>query len=270
MKTYLVVGLCIVLATLCLSVPVLAQRADRGIITGIVTDPSGSAVAGAEVKVRNEETGVETALVSNGSGAYTTPPLPLGTYTVTVDHTGFKKAVKTGIELQGSATIRQDVTLALGAVTESVEVKAEAELNVTTPDISHTVDERYYKDIPTITAADVRLAEAVLQIQPGYPSHEAERRPHVPRQPIQLPHQRRADDGDRELLRWCSVWLCRRTPAESGERAPDRKHPGSQGHHDLLTPHSTATPAVDSSSTPPSQAPTLSTEVLTNSSPTMH
>jgi hypothetical protein len=168
MKTYLVVGLCVVLATLCLSVPLLAQRADRGIITGIVTDPSGSAVAGAEVKVRSEETGVETALVSNGSGAYTTPPLVLGTYTVTVDHTGFKKAVKTGIELQGAGTIRQDVTLALGAVTESVEVKAEAELNVTTPDISHTVDERYYKDIPTITAADVRLAEAVLQIQPGY------------------------------------------------------------------------------------------------------
>ncbi len=168
MRTYLVVGLCVVLATVCLSVPLLAQRADRGIITGIVTDPSGSSVAGAEVKVRNEETGVETALVSNGSGAYTTPPLVLGTYSVTVDHTGFKKAVKTGIELQGAGTIRQDVTLALGAVTESVEVKAEAELNVTTADISHTVDERYYKDIPTITAADVRLAEAVLQIQPGY------------------------------------------------------------------------------------------------------
>src|SRR5215475_12752083 len=168
MKTCLVVGLCVVLAALSFSVPALAQRADRGVITGIVTDPSGSAVAGAEVKVRNEETGVETALVSNGSGAYTTPPLVLGTYTVTVDHTGFKKAVKTGIQLQGAGTIRQDVTLTLGAVTESVEVKAEAELNVTTPDISHTVDERYYKDIPTITAADVRLADAVLQIQPGY------------------------------------------------------------------------------------------------------
>ncbi len=168
MRTYLVVGLCVVLATLCLSVPLLAQRSDRGVITGIVTDPSGSSVAGAEVKVRNEETGVETALVSNGAGAYTTPPLVLGTYSVTVDHAGFKKAVRSGIQLQGAETIREDVTLALGAVTESVEVKAEAELNVTTADVSHTVDERYYKDIPTITAADVRLAEAVLQIQPGY------------------------------------------------------------------------------------------------------
>jgi hypothetical protein len=168
MRIYLVVGLCVVLATLCLSVPLLAQRSDRGVITGIVTDPSGSSVAGADVKVRNEETGVETALVSNGSGAYTTPPLVLGAYSVTVDHAGFKKAVRSGIQLQGAVTIREDVMLALGAVTESVEVKAEAELNVTTADISHTVDQRYYKDIPTITAADVRLAEAVLQIQPGY------------------------------------------------------------------------------------------------------
>jgi hypothetical protein len=162
------VGLCGVLATICLSVPVLAQRADRGIISGIITDPSGSAVVGAEVKVLNTDTGVETAAVSNSSGAYTTPPLVLGTYSVTVNHPGFKQSVKPGILLQGAETIRQDITLALGSVTESVEVKAEAELNTTTADISHTVDERYYKDIPTITAADVRLAEAVLQIQPGY------------------------------------------------------------------------------------------------------
>src|SRR5437588_12263560 len=47
-------------------------------------------------------------------------------------------------------------------------MKAEAELNVTTPDISHGGDETSYQEIPTISASDVRLAEAVLQIQPGY------------------------------------------------------------------------------------------------------
>ena len=61
-------------------------------------------------------------------------------------------------------------TLSRGGLgSESVEVKAGAEqLEVTTPDVSHTVDEKYYRDIPIITAADVRLAEAMLQIQPGY------------------------------------------------------------------------------------------------------
>ena len=168
MKTYFSVGLCVVLAALSLSVPALAQRADRGIITGIVTDPSGSAVAEAAVKIRNEGTGVETALVTNNAGAYTTPPLVLGTYSITVDHAGFKKSVSSGIQLLGAETIRKDMTLAIGAVTESVEVTADAGLNVATPDVSHVVDQKYYQDLPVITAADVRLAESVLQIQPGY------------------------------------------------------------------------------------------------------
>jgi hypothetical protein len=169
MKGYLVVAVPVVFAVLCLSGLLLAQRADRGVITGIVTDPTGSSVTGATVKVRNELTGVETALVSNDSGAYTTPPLVLGNYSVTVDHAGFKTSISSGIILQGADTIRKDVVLAVGSVSESVEVKAGAQqLEVTTPDVSHTVDEKYYRDIPIITASDVRLAESMLQIQPGY------------------------------------------------------------------------------------------------------
>ena len=158
-----------VICVLCLSVPLVAQRADRGIITGVVTDPTGSSLAGATVKIRNEGTTVETVLTTNAAGAYSSPPLVLGSYSVTVDHSGFKTAVRSGILLQGAETIRQDMTLAVGSVMESVEVKAEAEtLNTTTPDVSHTVDTKYYQDLPVITAADVRLPESLLQIQPGY------------------------------------------------------------------------------------------------------
>jgi hypothetical protein len=154
---------------LCIVGPLFAQRSDRAIITGVVTDPTASSVPGTTIKIRNEGTGVETVLTTNDAGAYTTPPLVVGSYTLTVDHAGFKTSVKTGVLLQGGDTIREDVTLVVGAVTESVDVKAEAEqLNVTTPDVSHTVGEKYYQDLPIITAADVRLAEAMLQIQPGY------------------------------------------------------------------------------------------------------
>ena len=154
---------------LCTVGPLLAQRSDRAIITGVVTDPTASSVPGTTVKIRNEATGVETILITNDAGAYTTPPLVVGSYALTIDHAGFKTSVKSGVVLQGGDTIRQDVTLVVGAVTESVDVKAEAEqLNVTTPDVSHTVGEKYYQDLPIITAADVRLAESMLQIQPGY------------------------------------------------------------------------------------------------------
>jgi hypothetical protein len=134
-----------------------------------VTDQTGSSVTGATAKVRNEETGVETVLTTNDAGAYTTPPLILGSYSVTVDHAGFKTSVTPGILLQGAETIRRDVSLVVGSLSEQVEVRAGDEtLNVTTPDISHTVDEKYYNDLPIITAADVRLPEAMLQIQPGF------------------------------------------------------------------------------------------------------
>ena len=42
------------------------------------------------------------------------------------------------------------------------------ELNVTQPDVTHTLDEKYYEDLPTVMGADVRLAESLLAIQPGY------------------------------------------------------------------------------------------------------
>jgi len=169
MRAYLLLGLRVALAILCLSSLLLAQRSDRGIITGLVTDQTGSSVSGATVKVRNEETGVETTLITNDAGAYTTPPLVLGSYSVTVEHSGFKTAVNSGILLQGAETIRKDFTLAVGSVSESVEVKAGADqLEVTTPDVSHTVDEKYYSDLPVVMGADVRLAESLLQIQPGY------------------------------------------------------------------------------------------------------
>src|SRR4030095_7695984 len=104
------------------STPVLAQRADRAIISGVVTDAQGSAVPGATVTVRNEATGVNTVIVTNGAGAYTSPPLVLGRYSVTVDLTGFKKGVSSSILLEGGDQVRQDMILQVGGLNETVEV----------------------------------------------------------------------------------------------------------------------------------------------------
>ena len=170
-RTYRV-GPRVLVATLCLSVclstSLLAQRADRAIISGVVTDAQGAAVPGATVTIRNEATGVNTVQVTNGAGAYTSPPLVLGRYSVTVDLTGFKKAASSSILLEGGDQFRQDMILQVGALNETIQVTSEAGLSVTQPDVSHTVNEKYYRDLPIITAGDVRLAESVLQMQPGY------------------------------------------------------------------------------------------------------
>src|SRR5829696_3518907 len=85
--------------------PAFAQRSDRAAISGVVTDNQGSAVPGASVTIRNEATGVDVVLTTNASGAYSSGPLVLGRYSVTVDLTGFKKTVSSGIVLQGGDTI---------------------------------------------------------------------------------------------------------------------------------------------------------------------
>ena len=78
MKAFRLVGPAIVAAILCLSISLFAQRADRGIISGIVADETGSRVPGATVTVRNETTGIVTSLLTNAGGVYATPPLVLG------------------------------------------------------------------------------------------------------------------------------------------------------------------------------------------------
>ncbi len=152
----------------CIGSPASAQRADRATISGVVIDNQAAAVPGATVTIKNEDTGVETVLVTNSAGAYTSGPLVLGRYSVTVDLTGFKKMVSPGILLQGGGAIRHDVQLQVGDVAESVEVRAVQGISETRPDVSHTVDQKYYEDLPFVTGADVRLAESVLLMQPGY------------------------------------------------------------------------------------------------------
>ena len=154
--------------SLCSSASLFAQRADRAVISGVVTDEQGAAVPGATVTIHNDATGVDTVLVTNSAGAYTSPPLVLGGYAVTVDVQGFKKAVINDIVLQGGEQVRQDVRMQLGGLEETVQVTSRGGIDVTTPDVAHTVNEKYYRELPIVTAADVRLAEAVLQIQPGY------------------------------------------------------------------------------------------------------
>jgi hypothetical protein len=108
-------------------------------------------------------------LVTNDAGLYTSPLLVLGTYTVTVEHAGFKSGVQSSIQVQGGQTYRVDLTLQLGSISEKVEVSAEAQMvNTEQPDVANTVSELYYRDLPILMGADIRLAESLLQMQPGF------------------------------------------------------------------------------------------------------
>ena len=158
-----------IIAALVFAPLAFGQAGDRGTITGLVMDSSGAAVPDATVTATNDATGVKTTVASDAAGNYATPPLILGTYTLQVEKAGFKTFVRPGIILTSGHTYRQDVTLELGAITQTVEVKAASVMiNSESAEVSHTLTESYYNDLPAVMGAVIRLAESMLQIQPGY------------------------------------------------------------------------------------------------------
>jgi hypothetical protein len=117
----------IVSAYVLLCAAVFAQ-ADRGTLTGTVSDPQGAVIAGARVSARNTATGALYPTVTTETGNYSIPQLPAGSYDFSVESGGFKTYLQQGIAVGVAQTARIDVILQLGATTESVTVQADAAL----------------------------------------------------------------------------------------------------------------------------------------------
>lgn len=103
------------------SVPALAQ-VDRATLTGSVQDPSGAAVPDVAITVTNEATHAIFSLKSNAQGFYTLPNLPIATYTLKFEATGFKTLSRRGVALQVGQRAQIDVRVQVGSVDQVVEV----------------------------------------------------------------------------------------------------------------------------------------------------
>jgi len=108
----------IVCALLCAS-SVFGQAA-TGTITGTVIDPAGAVVAGANVEVKNTQTGAVYPVISTNTGNFSVSQLPPGTYELDVTVAGFKKYVHTNLTVAAAEVLRQDVGLEVGTATEAV------------------------------------------------------------------------------------------------------------------------------------------------------
>ena len=100
---------------------------------GTVADQSGSPVPCAAVRVTHHETGQARSAAANDAGGYTFSTIPPGTYDVTVTKTGFQSYTARDLALSADQTVRVDTSLRVGAVSESVEVSAQALQNVPVP-----------------------------------------------------------------------------------------------------------------------------------------
>src|SRR5438552_3398192 len=101
----------------------LLAQVDRGAIVGTVSDASGAVVPEASVTITNTATNQGVQVSTNASGYYEAPLLRIGTYTVTMEKEGFRKTVRPDVEVGVNQVVRVDLTLQVGATTQTVEVR---------------------------------------------------------------------------------------------------------------------------------------------------
>jgi hypothetical protein len=124
-------------------------QATWGSITGYVSDQSGALVPHAKVAVVNEQTGIETDVVTDDGGLYNLTHVNPGVYTVSVDATGFTKFSKQHLTLQVDSTVRADFALKVGTVGQEIVVSADAvQLKTEKTDVDHTIDRQEIESVP--------------------------------------------------------------------------------------------------------------------------
>jgi hypothetical protein len=143
-RAWFVVALLVLAAT-----PALLAQLPTAAILGVVKDTSGAVVPGATLTARNTETGQTRTAVSAADGSYRFAALPVGAYEIRVEHAGFQEAVRSGLTLTVGQEAVVNFSLAVGAVTSTVEVTAEAPLvNTTSGSLGSLVSEQSVADLP--------------------------------------------------------------------------------------------------------------------------
>jgi len=143
------VGLCLFALAFSISTTPLFGQAFYGSIVGTVTDPSNAALRGATVTLINLGTQERRQTTTGSDGGYTFQNLVPANYTVEVEQTGFKRATRDQVEVAVSSSVRADITMQLGDVTQTVEVRASAPLLQTeNANLSQVVETRAVQELP--------------------------------------------------------------------------------------------------------------------------
>jgi len=133
-------------------------------LDGLVRDPQGALIPRAEVTVVNTQTGQTFRTDADDRGHWAIPSLATATYRVTVTAPGFKRATADNVKMEAGVPATVNLTMEVGAVTETVDVVAGAEvLQTVTATVSTNLTGRQIRDLPIVS----RNATDLIVIQPG-------------------------------------------------------------------------------------------------------
>jgi len=143
---------------------VLAQDIS-GTVEGSILDPSNAPVPHAKVSIKNiDRNQVVRTITTDAAGDYSAPLIPIGNYSIRVEAPGFKTEERTGIVLNVNDDLKINITLQVGAVTETVEVKSQAsQVELGTPANSTTIAGVQVRELTLNT----RNYEQLVSLMPG-------------------------------------------------------------------------------------------------------
>ncbi len=145
-------------------------QSDRGTVSGVVKDPSGAAVPGAKLKLRDLDSNASYSGVSTGTGNYTISSVPAGKYELTVEMKGFKTFVQSGISVDVAQTASADVALQVGSQDEIVSVTSDAPIIQTeNSEQSTTISREQLNTLPINFAGNQAIRDplAFSKLTPG-------------------------------------------------------------------------------------------------------
>ncbi len=142
-------------------------QSERGSITGLITDPTGAAIAGAELSIVNRDTNAVAKSTTTSTGEFTLPNLPPGNYRVEITASGFKRFIRQNIIVSTSSSARADAQLQIGQVSEQIEVTAAAAA-VQTDDakVSTQVESKMVDELPLQVAGTMRSPFNLVAVVP--------------------------------------------------------------------------------------------------------
>ena len=152
--------------------PLAQSQAVNGTVEGTITDQSGAALPGVSVTVANLDTGDTRVVVSNETGVYRAPLLPLGRYRVSAELQGFKKFEQQGLTLSAGQSAVINVVLGVGNMTEVVTVTSESP--VAEPgkiDLGRTIGEAEIRNLPLVSRNPYNFAFLQANVT-GYENNE--------------------------------------------------------------------------------------------------
>ena len=143
-----------------------AQMA-TGTVRGIVTDNSGARVPDVKISVTNVGTGFTSNVLSDGNGIYTAPSIPIGNYTVKAEKQGFETFVRSSVVLTVGRDVVVDFAMAVGQVTQEVQVTEDAPaVETTSSAVSWLIGEQQVRELPLNGRNFMQLTMLAPGVQP--------------------------------------------------------------------------------------------------------